>query len=186
MSPYDRQRNARLASNARADAKRVDHDDLDCYEDDWAYYEPLTDVDSYPDEDYDPTYYGECNYEFGEPRKQLAEPVWPPTEAVKEYLEALWSLEDARRQALGVKAAAKSALTFLPKDVTQKTTDAVFVELDAEIATRAKLVGSVLEQSRYEWVTPRVERWYNPAADLPDEFDPREYKAANNGYVDWY
>jgi hypothetical protein len=167
--PYaDRQRNARLARNARADAKRVFEDDMDYY-DDMAYFEPLTDMADYPDSDYDETYYGECSYERGTPYKQLVEPVWPPTDDVKAYLDDLWSFEDARRQALAFKAATKFALKALPKDVIDKIVASVFQELDAEVASRAESVRSALEDTKYVWVTPRVERWYNPAASLPDD-----------------
>jgi hypothetical protein len=185
----DRQRNARLASNARADAKRVCLDDLDCYYDDCAYFEPLTDMDDYPDSDdeydYDETYYGECSYEgYGTQYKQLVEPVWPPTDDVKDYLDDLWSFEDARRQALEFKAATKTALKALPKDVIDKIAAAVFQELDAEVAAKAESVRSALEATKYVWVTPRVERWYNPAADLSDDDLPDDDFRWDRGYSD--
>ena len=166
----DRQRDTRLASNARADAKRVCLDDLDFYYDDCAYFEPLTDMDDYPDSDceseIEETWFGEYNYVYGKPCKQLVEPVWPPTDDVKDYLDDLWSFEDARRQALEFKAATKTALKALPRDVFDKIAAAVFQELDAEVAARAESVRSALEATRYAWVTPRTKQWYNPAVDL--------------------
>lgn len=184
MSPHDR-RTARLASQARADAKRVDYDDLDWYEDDWAYFEPLTDLDDYDeDESLDETYFGECQV-VGEPRKQFLEPVWPPTEDVKEFLEALWSFEDERRQALQVKAATKNVLRPLNHDLFEKITRDNFAEIDAEVTAGAEAMRSMLRElaeARFVWV---MDRRYNPAEELRDEY-PQRYRSELGRDADWW
>jgi hypothetical protein len=184
MPDADRQRNARLASNARADAKRVYDDDLDCYYDDWAYFEPLTDLDDYPDsDDMDDTYFGECDVRIvGEPRKQFLEPVWPPTDDVKEYLEALWSFEDARRQALEVKAATKNVLAKLDFDMFEKITRDHFAEIDAKVSAGAEEMRTMLrelEESRFVWVRSYEHCWYNPGN--PQDECPRRYCPFGSG-----
>lgn len=199
--PYaDRQRNARLARNARAEAKRVYEDDMDYY-DDWAYFEPLTDMADYPDSESedDETYYGECDVRVVGTHKQYVEPVWPLTDDAKEYLEALWSFEDARRQALAVKAATKSVLMSpsvperkaLDHDVFELVTRDHFADIDAQVSTGAEEMRTMLrelEESRFVWVKSYEHRWYNPADDLSDLSDeyPQRYRSDIGGCADWW
>lgn len=194
MTPYDRQRNARLASNARRAAKRIDHDDLDCYYDDWAYFEPLTDVDDYPEEssDYDDYDEGECDVRAVGEHEQYVEPAWPLTDDVKECLEALWSFEDARRQALQVKATTKNVILTgqksLNQDLFEKITRDYFAEIDAEVSACAEAMRTRLRElaeSRFVLVPSYEHRWYNPAEDLPDEY-PQRYRSAIGCNADWW
>ena len=136
----DRQRNARLARNARADAKRAEIVFADVSDDE-------SDCGDVPDCDGEPSLRADADVIS---LKFDVAPEYPPSRQVKDYLDAAWAFEDARRRAAAVKAASKNRLSkVLPREIVEPILDQVCSSIEADLSARSTLVEAALDAARF-------------------------------------